>query len=60
MQLPYLSCLEEDLSLLPLLPLLLQLVQLFKELELSPNVAALLVVVVLLQSSSVRPLIQRT
>lgn len=46
----YLSCLEEDLSLLLLLSLFLQLVQLLKELELSPNVAVLLVAVILLQN----------
>lgn len=44
----YLSCLEEDLPLLFLLPLSLHLVQLLKELELHPNLSALLKIVVLL------------
>lgn len=44
----YLSCLEEDLPLLFLLPLFLHLVQLLKELELRPNLGALLKIVVLL------------
>lgn len=44
----YLSCLQEDLPLLLLLPLFLLLVQLLKELELSTNIAALLITVVLL------------
>lgn len=44
----YLSCLEENLPLLFLLPLSLNLVQLLKELELRPNLGALLKIVVLL------------
>jgi len=44
----HLSCLQEDLSLLALLPLFLQMVQLLKEPELSPNVTALLTRVILL------------
>lgn len=43
-----LSCLQEDLSLLFLLSLFLQVIQLFKELELSPNIADLLLAVILL------------
>lgn len=48
----YLSCLQEDFSLLLLLLLLLQLVQLLKELQLSPNVTDLLIVVILLPANS--------
>lgn len=44
----YLSRLEEDLPLLFLLPLFLHLVQLLKELELRPNLSALLKTVILL------------
>lgn len=44
----YLSCLKEDLPLLFLLPLFLHLVQLLKELELRPNLSALLKIVILL------------
>lgn len=44
----YLSCLKEDLPLLFLLPLFLHLLQLLKELELRPNLSALLRIVVLL------------
>lgn len=48
----YLSCLQEDLPLLFLLPLLLYMVQLLKELELSANIAVLLIMVILLSTDS--------
>lgn len=43
----YLSCLQQDLPLLLFLPLLLQLIELLKELQLSSNITALLIAVVL-------------
>lgn len=49
----YLSCLQQDLPLLLFLPLLLQLVELLKELQLSPNVTALLIAVILLLKDGV-------